>query len=42
LIEQALRRCQGKVTRVMEELGIAKKTLYDKLHRHGVDVDSFR
>lgn len=42
LIEQALRRTQGKVPAAMELLGIAKKTLYDKLHRHGIDIDSFR
>jgi DNA-binding NtrC family response regulator len=42
LIEQALRRTQGKVPAAMELLGIAKKTLYDKLHRHAIDIDSFR
>jgi DNA-binding NtrC family response regulator len=42
LIEQALRRTQGKIPATMELLGIAKKTLYDKFHRHGIDVDSFR
>jgi DNA-binding NtrC family response regulator len=42
LIEQALRNCQGRVPKVMETLGIAKKTLYDKLHRHDIDVDRFR
>jgi len=42
LIEQALRNCQGRMPKVMEMLGIAKKTLYDKLHRHDIDVDKFR
>ena len=42
LIEQALRRCQGRMQDVMQQLGIAKKTLYDKLHRHGIDPDAFR
>ena len=42
LIEQALRNCQGRVPKVMETLGIAKKTLYDKLHRHDIDVDRYR
>ena len=42
LIEQALRNSQGRVAKVMETLGIAKKTLYDKLHRHDIDVDRFR
>jgi len=42
LIEQALRRCQGRVPAAMEMLGTAKKTLYDKLHRHGIDLERFR
>jgi DNA-binding NtrC family response regulator len=42
LIEQALRQHQGRVPKVMEALGIAKKTLYDKLHRHSIDPDRFR
>ena len=42
MIEQALRRCQGKVPAAMELLGVAKKTLYDKLHRHNIDLERFR
>jgi two-component system C4-dicarboxylate transport response regulator DctD len=42
LIEQALRRCQGKVPAAMELLGTPRKTLYDKLHRHGIVLDDFR
>ncbi|HLO96843.1 MAG TPA: sigma-54 dependent transcriptional regulator, partial [Burkholderiaceae bacterium] len=42
LIEQALRRCNGKIPAVMELLGTPKKTLYDKLHRHGIELDRFR
>jgi DNA-binding NtrC family response regulator len=42
LIEQALARCEGSVQRAMDELGVPKKTLYDKLHRHNIDLDSFR
>lgn len=42
LIEQALRRCQGRMQDVMQQLGIAKKTLYDKLHRHAIDPEAFR
>jgi len=42
LIEQALRRAGGKVPVAMEMLGIAKKTLYDKLHRHAIDLEKFR
>ena len=42
LIEQALRRGQGRVQKAMELLGVPKKTLYDKLHRHGIDPERFR
>ena len=42
LIEQALRRCQGRMQDVMQQLGTPKKTLYDKLHRHGIDPERFR
>lgn len=42
LIEQALARQGGNVQRVIESLGVPKKTLYDKLHRHGIQPDRFR
>ncbi len=42
LIEQALRRSEGRVSRAMELLGTAKKTFYDKVHRHGINLDDFR
>ncbi|MEC4721943.1 sigma-54 dependent transcriptional regulator [Noviherbaspirillum sp. CPCC 100848] len=42
LIEQALRQHQGRPMPVCETLGIAKKTLYDKLHRHGIVIEQFR
>ena len=42
LIEQALRKHQGRVQKVIETLGVAKKTLYDKLHRHNIDPERFR
>ncbi len=42
LIEQAMRRHQGRVAEVMQQLGIARKTLYDKLHRHAIDPERFR
>jgi two-component system C4-dicarboxylate transport response regulator DctD len=42
LIEQALRRHQGRMQDVMQQLGTPKKTLYDKLHRHGIDPERFR
>jgi DNA-binding NtrC family response regulator len=42
LIEQALSKNQGRVQKVLETLGVAKKTLYDKLHRHNIDPERFR
>ena len=42
LIEQALARHGGNVQRVIETLAVPKKTLYDKLHRHGIALERFR
>ena len=42
LIEQALQRSHGRIALVMESLGVPKKTLYDKLHRHAIDPDRYR
>jgi DNA-binding NtrC family response regulator len=42
LLEHALRRHAGRMQGVMDALGTPKKTLYDKLHRHGIDPDRYR
>ncbi|RQP22887.1 sigma-54-dependent transcriptional regulator [Piscinibacter terrae] len=42
LIEQSLRQHKGRATQVSDALGIGKKTLYDKLTRHGIVIDEFR
>jgi DNA-binding NtrC family response regulator len=42
LIEQALRKHRGQPAEVCAELGIARKTLYDKLHRHGLAIVGYR
>ena len=42
LIEQTLKQYQGRPLLVCEALGIGKKTLYDKLHRHGITIDDYR
>ena len=42
LIEQALRQHRGRATQASDALGIGKKTLYDKLTRHGIVIDEFR
>ncbi|QEL65832.1 two-component system, NtrC family, C4-dicarboxylate transport response regulator DctD [Oryzomicrobium terrae] len=41
-IEAALKECGGQVARAAERLQLPKKTLYDKLHRHGIDPERFR
>jgi DNA-binding NtrC family response regulator len=42
LIEQALKQYGGRAALVCTALGIAKKTLYDKVHRHGIVLEDFR
>lgn len=42
LIEQALKQHAGRPQAVSEVLGIAKKTLYDKMHRHGIVIENYR
>jgi two-component system C4-dicarboxylate transport response regulator DctD len=42
LIERALKRHQGRMTLTCEALGIARKTLYDKIARLHIDVEGYR
>jgi len=42
LIEQSLKRFNGKVPEVCAALGLPRKTLYDKLKRHGLKPERFR
>lgn len=42
LIEQALSRTRGSITATMALLGTPRKTLYDKMRKHGLDKDRFR
>lgn len=42
LIESALRRHEGRVTAALGELAIPRKTFYDKVARHGIDLNAFR
>lgn len=39
---ETLRRHEGKVTQVAQALGLPRKTLYDKLARHGLSAREFR
>ncbi|RQR63201.1 sigma-54-dependent Fis family transcriptional regulator [Burkholderia sp. Bp9002] len=41
-IEEALRHAGGQVIMAAEALGLPRKTLYDKITRHGIDTTTFR
>ena len=41
LIEEALSQAQGSIKRTYEGLGIARKTLYDKLAKYNLDRHRF-
>ncbi len=42
ILADALRAASGSVTTACEQLGLPRKTLYDKLARHGLDPKAFR
>jgi two-component system C4-dicarboxylate transport response regulator DctD len=42
LIEEALAGCGGDVRATLEVLRIPRKTFYDKVERHGLDLDKYR
>lgn len=42
LIRDALSEARGDVRTALEMLKIPRKTFYDKLRRHGIDIDAFR
>ena len=42
LIRDALRATDGDVRATLAKLAIPRKTFYDKISRHGIDLDSFR
>jgi two-component system C4-dicarboxylate transport response regulator DctD len=42
LIRDALRATDGDVRATLARLAIPRKTFYDKIARHGIDLDSFR
>lgn len=41
-IVSALNACQGSIKDTMVQLGIARKTLYDKMKKHGLDKSEFK
>ena len=42
LIRDALRSNGGSVKQTLEILKIPRKTFYDKIHRHHIELDDFR
>lgn len=42
LVREAMTAARGDIRSVMTSLGIPRKTLYDKLGRHGINPDDFR
>ncbi|MEP0047810.1 MAG: helix-turn-helix domain-containing protein, partial [Roseobacter sp.] len=42
LLEQALRRSEGKAVEAARALKLPRKTFYDKLARHGIRPEGFR
>jgi two-component system C4-dicarboxylate transport response regulator DctD len=42
LIRDVLMRCSGDVSAALADLKLPRKTFYDKLVRHGIDIGSFR
>jgi two-component system C4-dicarboxylate transport response regulator DctD len=42
LLEQALRRADGKAVEAAQALKLPRKTFYDKLARHGIRAEDFR
>lgn len=42
LLIDALKRHHGRLKEVQSELGLARKTLYDKMKKHNIDKDDFK
>ncbi len=42
MLEEALRRNAGNVTRAARELGVSRPSLHDLLRKHGIEAAHFR
>lgn len=42
VISSALKECQGSIKDTMARLGLARKTLYDKMKKYGIDKKDFK
>ncbi|MHA7879322.1 MAG: sigma-54-dependent transcriptional regulator [Saccharospirillum sp.] len=41
-IEQALKECQGRIKDTMTQLGLPRKTLYDKMKKYALDKSAYK
>ncbi|HDY8131077.1 TPA: sigma-54-dependent Fis family transcriptional regulator, partial [Vibrio vulnificus] len=42
VIEQTLMECGGSIKETMDKLQVARKTLYDKMQRYGLDKENYK
>ena len=42
IIEQALSSCNGRINEALDILQIARKTLYDKMQKYGLDKSDYK
>jgi PAS domain S-box-containing protein len=42
LIIESIKKNQGNITKVSEELGIPRRTLYRRIDKYGIDIDKYR
>ena len=42
VIEQALSSNEGRINETMQQLQVARKTLYDKMQKYGLDKSDFK
>jgi two-component system C4-dicarboxylate transport response regulator DctD len=42
IIGETLRHCEGDVRATIQALDLPRKTFYDKVRRHGIDIDAYR
>lgn len=42
LLDEAMKTAEGDVRVVMDRLGLPRKTFYDKVKRHGLDLNAYR
>ena len=41
-LEQVIRRCGGQISAASAAMGLSRKSVYEKINRHGIDLDHLR